>query len=148
MCCRDRIRYRLYRHSIPRSSAVARPTCREYSPAPSSARSTSLLDGTGSGYGILILKGVRCMDSSDIRYILALTRLDLFRYELKATADSLSATISRLTNLQVSMKMLETDLPTLGSGLSSSLLEQAKVSLSLGKEDIERSLSQSYTATM
>ena len=88
------------------------------------------------------------MDPSDIRYILALTTLNDCRYELQKTVDSLSAMILRLSRAQASMKMLETDLPILASGLYSSLLDQAKASLSLGKEDIERSLRQSYTATM
>ena len=88
------------------------------------------------------------MDASDIRYILALTTLNDLRYELQLTVDSLSAMILRLSRVQASMKMLETDLPTLASGLSNSLLDQARASLSLGREDIERSPRQSYTATM
>src|ERR1017187_10098311 len=84
------------------------------------------------------------MDSSDIRYILALTRREVLRNELEVMVEALSAMTSRLTKVQVSMRMLETDSPTLGYDSSSLLLSQALESLSRGKVCIVRSLSEYY----
>ena len=80
------------------------------------------------------------MDPSDIKYVLALTRRDLLLYELRAMRDSLSATISKLSNLHLWMKTLERDLPTLNSDSSNLALSRALQSLSLGKGNIESAL--------
>src|SRR5580693_4426544 len=85
------------------------------------------------------------MEASDIKYVLALARRDLLLLGLRETADSLSATILKLQNLSLWMKMLERDLPTLNSDLSNSLLMEAERSLSRGKENIEASLKEFST---
>src|SRR6266446_4386014 len=84
------------------------------------------------------------MDESDIRYILALTRLDHLRNELKEIRHSLSVTTSRLLKAQALTKMLGTDLQIPEYGLSSSLQSAAVESLCRGREDIETSLARLY----
>jgi hypothetical protein len=93
----------------------------------------------------LIQRGVRPMDPSDIRYILALTRLDHLRIEYPETRAQFLATISKLTSQRASMRTLETDLQTPASASFSSLSREDVQLLYLGRELIEALLKEYYS---
>jgi hypothetical protein len=83
------------------------------------------------------------MDASDIRYILALTRLEATRRELQRIADLHSLMILRLSSQLLWMKTLATDLQIPESGLYSSRLTEVRESLCRGREVIEKWLNDS-----
>src|SRR5690349_10677610 len=95
---------------------------------------------TAIGCGASTPRGVTPMERSDILYILALMRLERLQTECPETLALFLVTISKLTSLRASMKMLETDLQIRAFDSFNSLSPADLESLYRGRELIEELL--------